>query len=210
VSPPRFRVVTVAREYGSGGAAVAGRLARRLGYQLLDRGLIGRIAEVARIPPERAAKLDEHVDPWVERIARSLWRGGFEALAPVHESDLVDAERLAALCGRVIEEVAEAGGCVIVGRGGQCVLRGRPDVFHVFVYGRREERVERLRGRLAAGTDALAALEATDRERAAYVRRHYGHDWLDPRLYHLMINSTLGEEAAAAAILVAMGVSTAD
>jgi cytidylate kinase len=99
---------------------------------------------------------------------------------------------------------ATAGGCVIVGRGGQCLLRGRGDAFHVFVYAPREERVRRLRARLGPGADVELALEETDRERAAYVRRHFGENWLDPRLYHLMVNATLGEEAAASAILAAL------
>jgi cytidylate kinase len=205
VSPVPFRVVTVAREYGSGGAAVAARLAARLGYQLLDRTLIRRIAEVARVDPAVAAKLDEQVDPWVQRVGRALWRGGFEALVDVDPDAVVDAERLATLSGRVIEEAAAVGECVIVGRGGQCVLRGRDDVFHVFVYGRREERIVRLRERLGPGADPELALDQTDRERTAYVRRYYGEDWLAPRLYHLMVNSTLGEERAVAAILAAMG-----
>lgn len=205
MSASRFRVVTVAREYGSGGAEIAARLATRLGYQLLDRTLIGRIAEAARIDPEVAARLDEHIDPWVERVSRALWRGGFEAVAPVDEGDVVDAERLAVLTGRVINEAAGVGECVIVGRGSQCVLRGRPDVFHVFVHGPRQERLARLRARLGPGRDVEAALEQTDRERTAYVRRNFGESWLDPRLYHLMLDSSLGEDTVVATILAGLG-----
>ena len=69
----------------------------------------------------------------------------------VDENDVVDSDRVAALGGRIVEEAAAAGGCVIVGRGGQCLLRGRPDVFHVFVYAPREERVRRLRAPPRAG-----------------------------------------------------------
>jgi hypothetical protein len=205
MSLPRFRVVTVAREYGSGGAAIATRLAARLGFQLLDRALIERIAAEAHIDPDLAERFDEHVDPWVKRIGHALWYGGFEAVAVVDENDVVNADRLAVLGGRVIEEAANAGGCVIVGRGGQCLLRGRLDVFHVFVYASREERLRRLRQRLGPGADVELVLEETDRERAAYVRRHFGENWLDPRLYHLMVNAALGEEAAVRAILAALG-----
>lgn len=208
MSASRFRVVTVAREYGSGGAAIAILLASRLGYQLLDRALIARIAEEARIDPDLAEKLDEHVDPWVRRIGHALWYGGFEAVAVVDENDVVNADRLAVLGGRVIEQAAAAGGCVIVGRGGQCLLRGRPDVFHVFVYASREERLRRLRTRLGPGADVELVLEETDRERAAYVRRHFGENWLDPRLYHLMVNATLGDEGAVSAILAALETGT--
>jgi cytidylate kinase len=208
MSTSRFRVVTVAREYGSGGAAIATLLASRLGYQLLDRALIARIAEEARVDPDLAEKLDEHVDPWVRRIGHALWYGGFEAVAVVDENDVVNADRLAVLGGRVIEQAAASGGCVIVGRGGQCLLRGRPDVFHVFVYASREERLRRLRTRLGPGADVELVLEETDRERAAYVRRHFGENWLDPRLYHLMVNAALGDEAAVSAILAALGTGT--
>jgi cytidylate kinase len=204
MSRSRFRVVAVAREYGSGGSAVAKGLAARLGYQILDRALIDRIAAAARIDPELAEQFDEHVDPWVKRIGRSLWYGGFDAVSVVDETEVVDADRLARLCARIVEEAATAGECVIVGRGGQCLLRHRPDVFQVFVYAPREERLRRLRARLGPGADVELALEETDRERAAYIRRHFGENWLDHRLYHLMVNATLGEEAAIATILTAL------
>ncbi len=208
MSTSRFRVVTVAREYGSGGAAIAGRLAERLGYQLLDRGLVERIAEEARVHHDVAARLDERVDPWVRRIGRALWYGGFEAVAVVHENDVVDSDRVAALGGRIVEAAAAAGECVIVGRGGQCLLRGRPDVFHVFVCAPRAACLQRLRSRLGPGADVELAFEETDRERTAYIRRHFGENRLDPHLYHLMINAALGEEAAVSAILAALETGT--
>ena len=208
MTPRPFRVVTVAREYGSGGAAIAARLAQRLGFQLLDRALVERIAEEARIDPDLAQKLDEHVDPWARRIGRALWYGGFEAVALVDQNDVVDSDRVAALGGRIVEEAAAVGGCVIVGRGGQCLLRGRPDVFHVFVYAPREERVRRLRARLGPGADVELAIDELDRERAAYTRRHFGEDRQNPHLYHLMVNAALGEDAAVSAILVAVQTGT--
>jgi cytidylate kinase len=208
MSAGRFRVVTVAREYGSGGAAIAARLAARLGFELLDRALLERIAHEARIDPDLAEKLDERVDPWARRIGRALWYGGFEAVAVVDDDDVVDPDRVAALGGRVVEEAAALGGCVIVGRGGQCLLRGRPEVFHVFVYAPRELRLRRLRARLGPGADLELALDETDRERTAYIRRHFGENRLDPRLYHLMVNAILGEEAAVSAILAALETGT--
>jgi cytidylate kinase len=205
MSDAGIRIVTVAREYGSGGASVAQALADRLGFRLLDQALIARIAEAASVDPGVAARLDEQVDPWLHRLGRSLWHGGFEAVAPVDEGAVVDAGRLAALTRRVLQEAAAIGRCVVVGRGAQCLFRGRPDAFHVFVYGPPEERRRRLRERLGPEADLPDALEAKDRERAAYVRLHYGEDWRDPRLYHLMINSSLGQEAVVSAILAAMG-----
>jgi cytidylate kinase len=203
MSEPRWSVVTLAREYGSGGAAIATRLAERLGYKLLDRALVERIAEMARVGHDVAGRFDEHVDPWTRRLGRGLRFGGFEAVAVV-DGDVVDSDRVATLSALIVQEAAALGRCVIVGRGSQCLLRGRPDAFHVFVYAPREARVRRLRERLGPGADVEFALEEVDRERGAYTRRYCGGDWLDPHLYHLMINAALGEEAAVSTILTAL------
>jgi cytidylate kinase len=204
MSTAAIRMLTVAREYGSGGASVARALATRLGFRLLDQALVAKIAEAARVDPGVAARLDEQVDPWLHRLGRSLWRGGFEAVAPVEEAAVVDADRLAVLTRRILEEAAAIGGCVIVGRGAQCLFHDRPDAFHVFVYAPPEERRRRLRERLGAEADFPDALEVKDRERSAYVRLHYGQDWRDPLLYQLMINSSLGAAVVVSAILAAM------
>ena len=204
MSAGRFRVVTVSREYGSGGAAIAAKLAALVGFQLLDRALIERMANAARVDPGTAARLDEHVDPWLARLGRSLWYGGIDAVAEVDREGVVDAERMAVLAARVIEEAAVIGDCVVVGRGAQCVLRGRTDAFHVFVYASIPDRVARLRRRLGEQADFAQVIDATDRDRAAYVRRHFGQSWLDPRLYDLMVNAAIGEDAAAATIRTAL------
>ncbi len=202
--PAGFRVVTVGREYGSGGAAIAGALAQRVGFRLLDRALIDQIAARAHIDPALAVRLDERVDSWATRVARSLRFGPFEAVSPVDGDAILDAERLQALTAALIEEAAGAGECVIVGRGAQCLLRERPEVFHVFVYAPIEERMRRLRDRLGPETDLTARIDEVDRERAAYVRRHFGCDWLNRGLYDLMVNARLGEAAAVDAILAAL------
>ncbi len=204
MSAHTFRVVTVSREYGSGGAAIAGALAQQLGFRLVDRALIDRVAEAAHIDPALAVRLDERVDSWAARVTRALRFGPFEVVSPVDGETIVDAERLQALTAALVEEAAAAGECVIVGRASQCLLRGRAEVFHVFVYASPEERTRRLRARLPPDADIAALIEEVDRERAAYVKLHFGCDWQDRHLYHLMVNAGLGEAAAVAAIRAAL------
>lgn len=204
MSGETISVITISRQYGSGGAAVAAEVAARLGFKLLDKDLIASLARSARVDPAVAERLDERLDPWLHRLARPLWRGGFEGVAAVSEADVVDADRAAALTRRIVEEAAELGRCVIVGRGSACALAGRKGALHVFVYAPRPERVRNLRGRLGPGADVESAMDATDRERAAYVKRHFGREWRDPELYHLMINSALGVDAAVAVLLGAL------
>jgi hypothetical protein len=203
-----FRIVTVAREYGSGGGRIAQLLADRLEWKLLDRCLVEKIAQVARVEPKLAEQYDERPDPWVNRIVHALWQAGLmrgTMAGPIPE--LFDADTMASLSQRMIEEAADIGNCVIVGRASQCILQERSDAFHVFIYAPRAERLRRVCSRHA--TRAEAALEARDQERAALIRRYFNQDWSNRHLYDLMISSKLGEEIVLSTILSAMGVGRA-
>jgi len=201
-----FRIVTVAREYGSGGGRIAQLLAERLDWKLLDRCLVEKIAQIARVEPQLAEQYDERPDPWVNRIVRALWQGGLmrgTMAGPIPE--LFDADTMASLSQRVIEEAADIGNCVIVGRASQCILQERGDAFHVFIYAPRAERLRRVRSRHASRAEAELSLDARDQERAALIRRYFNQDWANRHLYDLMISSKLGEEVVLSSILDAMG-----
>ena len=202
-----FRIITVAREYGSGGATIAQLLADRLDWKLLDRCLVEKIAQTARVDPRLAARYDERPDPWVNRLVRALWQGGsMRGVMSGPIPELFDADAMASLSHRMIEEAAEIGNCVIVGRASQCILQGRRDAFHVFIYAPRAERLRRVLSRHPSRAEAEAALEARDQERAALIRRYFNQDWANRHLYDLMISSKLGDEIVLSAILNAMGI----
>jgi cytidylate kinase len=202
-----FRVVTLAREYASGGGRIAQLLAGRLGWKLLDRCLVEKIAETARVEPRIAEKFDERPDPWLDRLAEVFWQSpGLKGYIGGHVPGRFDGEVAAHLTRRIIEEAAAIGDCVIVGRGSQCILQRREDAFHVFVYAPRGERLERLlrRDPRLSKAEAQKKLDAEDETRAAYVRDHYGEDWQNRHLYHLMLSSCLGVEEAVAIVLSAL------
>jgi len=196
-----YSIITIAREYGSGGGSIAKALANRLGWDLLDRALITGIAQNAKVDPALAARYDERVDTWLDRLRKGTWYG----FASMAEIDCFDAEKMARLAHHVIEEAASVGHCVIVGRGGQCVLQRRPDTFHVFIHAPWNERVRRVETRISPGENVEARIRAMDRERAEFIRTYYDQDWRDPHLYHLMISSMLGEETVVSAILRSIG-----
>ena len=207
-----FRVVTIAREYGSGGGRIAQLLAGRLGWKLLDRCLVEKIAKAARIEPQVAEKFDERPDPWFDRLAEVLWQHPLvRGYVGGHVPGRFDGEEAAHLTRRIIEEAAAMGNCVIVGRGSQCILQQREDAFHVFIFAPRGERLARVLRRDAGLSkhDAEKKLDAEDAARAAYVRDHYGEDWQNRHLYHLMLSSCLGVNEAASIILSALHSSRA-
>ena len=198
------RVITIAREFGSGGALIARAIAARLGWKLLDNTLLQEVARCARVEPQVAARFDECVDPWLHRLGKqALWRGALEAVASVSDEDFFDSEAMARFAGQVIRDAAEAGGCIIVGRGAQCVLQDRRDVFHVFVYGSARDKLRRLAQRMPDCRDPANRMHEVDHQRAAYIREYFQRDWCDRQLYDMMLNSRCGEEAAAQSILCA-------
>lgn len=202
-----IRVITISREYGSGGGTIARMLAERLGWRLVDNSLIDEIAKAANVKPALAERYDERVDPWFHGLVKALWRGGYEGVATTVESTTFDADAMAALCRRILEEAATIGNCITVGRGGQCVLQKRKDTFHVSVYAPIEERVARIRDRHPPGTDLEALAREIDRRRADYIRHYFGQDWTNRHLYDLLICSSIGLEAVASTILWAAGLA---
>ncbi len=194
-----IRTITVAREYGSGGGQIAERVARRMGWELIDRSLIDQISQKFNLNPSAAQRLNERGSWWLERIARAVWldTGGTTV-------DVVDAENIHQFTRNAILEASYRGKCVIVGRGGQCVLRNRADVLHVFVFAPLEYRMERLRRRYASEKEVMKAIARVDEERAAYIREFHDTEWKDPSLYHLWINGTIGIESAAEMIVNAV------
>jgi cytidylate kinase len=198
-------VITVAREFGSGGRDVARILADRLEWRLLDNELLKEIARAARVDPAVAEQYDENVDPWFGGLVRSIWHGSDEWPGGVSESDLLDCRTMANLARHVIGEVSRQGHCVVVGRGGQCILQNNPDAFHVFVYGPMELRKRRVRERLGAQPDPEHYIREQDRRRATYIQRYFGVEWCNPHLYDLLVSTRNGDEAAAGAVLQAAG-----
>lgn len=200
-----IRVITVSREFGSGGAELARLLGERLHWSVVDDDLVGEIATNAKVSVSSVRNCDESVDSWTRRLARSLWLGGFENVLSRAEDTPFDSDQMAEMWNQVILRAADAGNCVVVGRGGQCLLGKRTDAFHVQVYAPMSERVKRVRERMPQCKDPEAAAFARDECRSAYVRRHFHHDWTNRHLYHLTICSSIGLERAADTILCAAG-----
>jgi cytidylate kinase len=198
------RILVIEREYGCGAGAIAGRLAVQLGWTLWDQALTMEIARRADVDSSAVNRCDERTDTLLHRIAKAFWRGSYEQAMPFDESFVFDTDRMVVLVQEIIAEVAEAGNCVIVGRGAPYILRRRMDALHVFLYAPRRERLRRL---LAAGrseAEANGLLDTVDRERADFVRSYFGLEWPTRNFYHLMINTAAGDEAVAETVRFAM------
>jgi cytidylate kinase len=200
-----YRVLTVNREFGSGGGRIAQTIAEWLGWKLLDKDIIDAIAYAAHVDTKVVRHYDEHVDSWLRRINQQAMRSAALAAGlELGENSVFDAEEMVKISRKIIEEAQVEGNCVIVGRGSQCVLQHKPDVFHVFVYAPCKERIARLNLRLEKDANSEQRMRQVDEERARYLFQYFGNRWNNPHLYDLMISSSSDEDATARTILYAM------
>jgi len=198
-----FRLVTIEREYGCGGASIAAQLADHLGWKLWDHRLTEEIARLANVEPSAVKRCDERMDSPLYRMARAFWRGSYERTSPIGNRAF-DTDRMVSMMQEITNRIAEEGSAVVVGRGAPYFLRQRPDAFHVFLYAPRAEKIRRLCQDGSTEAEAEELVDTVDRERTAYIKHYFNADWPTRSLYHIMVNTAVGNEAALATILSTM------
>jgi cytidylate kinase len=196
-----IKVITVEREYGSGGADIAKRIANRLGWKLWDQLLTNEIARLMECECRVVEQHEEKRDPLYHRLLMAFMRGSFEGSLNAPRLKMADTDCVREVAERVVKRAAEEGQCVIVGRGSAHYLRTRRDAFHVFVFAPLDEKVRRLEAQGKTEREAIELAETVDRDRAAFVKQYFGVEWPGRDRFDLMINSTVGEETVVDIIL---------
>ena len=202
-----FNVVTIAREYGSGGAEVGHRVAEMMGWELVDKALIERVAAKVKVDKEWCEQADEHSSAWWERVLNGFRHGGPEVYVGGVADEGVDHDALQKFTAGVIEEAGRAGNCVLVGRSSQLVLQRDPQALHVLVYAPLREKLERVKLRHPNERDLPALIRRMDVERLNYAQQYFGCDSREHHLYHMCLNSTLGIDYCAGIIVNAIEAS---
>jgi cytidylate kinase len=172
--------ITISRQLGSLGEEVAQAIAEQLNYRVVYRELINQAAVRARQPELALAMIDDL---------------GLFNLHPSPSKRKAFHQALQ----EVMEELANEGSAVLIGRAGQVILGNRPDVLHIKVFAPAQVRAERVASLQKISPEAAKAqIEASDRARSGYLRRFYHARWDDPGLYDIIINTArLAPEQAA-------------
>jgi cytidylate kinase len=198
-----FRIITIEREYGCGAAAIAAQLADRLGWQLWDHRLTEEIARMANVDCSAVMRCDERIDSRLHRLAKVFWRGSYERASSL-ENQVFDADCMVSMMEQIAPRIAREGNAIVVGRGAPFFLREQSDAFHVFLYAPRAEKISRLLQDGATASEAEDLVDSVDRERIAFVKHYFGADWPTRSLYHLMLNTAVGNELVIETILHTM------
>jgi cytidylate kinase len=198
-----FRLITIEREYGCGGGAIAAQLAHRLNWQLWDRRLTEEIARLANVELSEVSRCEERMDSSFYRLAKTFWRGSHERASHL-SNQTFDADRMVDLMEQIAPKIAAEGNSIVVGRGAPYFLRDHPEAFHVFLYAPRAEKLRRLLQDECTKSQAEDLVDTVDRERIAFVKHYFGADWPTRSLYHVMVNTAVGNEAVIETILHTM------
>lgn len=184
-------IITIGRQYGSGGNEIGRKLAEELGIDFYDKNILRMNSDESGIKESYFHLTDEKAG------SRLLYRivSGMtpEMREPSFGSDLISADNLFRFQSEVIRKLAEEQSCVIVGRCADYVLEDADDIelVRVFIYADMDARIRRVREKeLYTPEDVRKNVKRIDKERRNYYRYYTGRGWADPENYDLLINTS--------------------
>ena len=220
-------VITLSRQLGSHGEEIATRVAKELGLRLIDAETINRAAQKAGVPQIALAELESETQHSLTNRMLNALRA-MPGLTPLSESGTAYTDLpgmtlpftglfsptvpplstwldgYVRMVGLVIQGLARQGNVLILGRGGQVLLRNDPGVLHVQTVAPLNYRIAVvMRRQELTKRDAQNRIRTSDRARFDYIRRYHNADWLDASLYHLTINTGCVPVPVAANLIVA-------
>jgi len=203
-------VITISRQYGSGGNELARRIREILDYQIFDKRMVVKAAADVGLSEQEIVDYSEEnhkVRSFLDRLFNTstavsegrIWREDATGIRSV-ESVVLHEDALLTLVQRAVRSAHSAGNVIIVGRGGQVILRDQPDVLHIRVEAPIESRIQRIKDQLRQDRqeyladvnlrrDAQDLITERDAASEDYLKRFYHIDWDDTSLYHLVINT---------------------
>jgi CMP/dCMP kinase len=203
-------IVTVSRQYASGGGEVAQLVAEQLNADLLDRELIQEVAQRLGLPEDVVSEHDERGETVIARLVNAL-RVSYpdvsappDLLEPPGDVPELSNRAYVQVIEQVIREGARSGNTVIVGRGSQFVLRNHPTALHVHVFAPFDMRVHSVTvDQSLSIQEAERVVRDFDGARARYARHWYHADWQSADHYHLMVNAGRMDRQLTAELIVA-------
>ena len=207
--PPEHKVVvTISRQFGSGGAEVGRIVAEESGLLYVDQAIISEVAKRLGINEEQAALQDEQIVGQVGFILEALRSSSPFNLhynypfKPFNLPSQAQETAYLRLTQRVLLELATEGDAVIIGRGAQFLLHGAPRTLHIYIFAPLDFRIEQVMNLYHVNRDSAKQMIARrDYEHNAYLGRYYGGNQHQPYLYHLLINTSLFTFEAAARLI---------
>ena len=200
------KIITVSRQFGSGGRSIAKLVAQKLGYDYYDKEIIKKVAEETNLDPAYIEENGEYAPGRTAFSFSPVFTGSAHYMGGMSAYDMLWVVQRSAIL-----EIAEQGPCVIVGRCADFILKDRDDVLNAFIYAPMDFRAERV-VRFYGESDKKPEerLKHKDSRRAVSYRHFTGREWGDPLNYDISLNSaSIGIEECAN-IIVRLSKGTAE
>jgi cytidylate kinase len=181
-------VITISREFGTQGEKVASLAAKKLGYEYIGKNLVADIAKELNISESEAATFHKTSQ---SRILRFVDRYTCSIVQKVvdREHGCLDDKNYYEVTKKLVQTVHEAGDVIILGWGGQCILKGKPDTLHVRLIIDMESKMKELmRSENLSQTAAKAFIVREEGDLKAYIKQYFNEDWNAAHLYDLIID----------------------
>lgn len=199
-------VITIARQYGSGGKTIGEMLGKRLGIEYYDKDLIRLASEESGINAGLFMNADEKVK--TSALFRAINKAKVGEVISPDSSDFTKPQNLFNYQAKIIRELASEQSCVIIGRCADYILRDYDNVLSVFVHAPKDFCMEMAAKKHSMSEKELEKfIQKTDKERSEYYKFYTGREWSDARNYDLCLNSSkLGFEKCVDEIIAYMDV----
>ncbi len=193
------RVITISREYGSGGRLIGKIIAQKLGWKFIDREIIEEVAKISGLSEKFVEQSGEYATSTTSLLFNLSMGNTSNTMLNLY-NEVFNEQR------KFINNAADEGNCVIVGRCADYILRGREDCLNIFVYSSKEKRIERITKEYKDDAKSPEKrLKEMDKKRRVYCLNFTGREWGNVHDYHIALNSGFyGIERSAEIILDAL------
>ena len=185
-------VVSISRQRGAGGKSLALRLARKLGYQFIDRVILAKVAQEANVSVDWVEAVEKEPSGSLMRLVSRVVSSGFIERHVGPESADFDDQKYTLFLKKAITEIAEEGDAVILGRGSQFILQDHPKTVRILLVGDMEDRIGFLiENYNLARSSAQDLIKREEKRRTAFLKNLGAKDSDAPDFYHLVLNTSL-------------------
>ena len=182
-------VITVSRQFGAGGLTLSQNLAKKLDYTFIDNELIQLVAEKAQVSKDWVHSVEKEAGGKLHQFINRLMPKGVVGRILDDQRGYIDEDIYIDLLKQIIRQLAAEGNCIILGRGGQYILKDHPDAFHVLLIAEREYRLRFIEAKYKLKRQVAEQVITTeDRRRINLYRKFDKSDYDLPGHYHLTLN----------------------
>ena len=207
-------VITISREVGSGGRTIGRKLAEKLGVRFSDKELVDALQKKLNLTVDSIEELKGKKKRWMDDFIQMVAPVPMSGMLVDGDSDYINEYNLSLTVNDVFEAekeilngIADQGSCVIAGRSGFFVLKGRPNKVDILITASRDRRIARIMEKQNLSRQkAEEVIDSVDKARDNYVQRYTGQSRYDARNYHIVLNMDyITEDQAVAMILSYLG-----